>query len=190
MSGTFLLLLILAYLLGSIPFGKLVGKQHGIDIQKHGSGNIGFANVQRNLGWGPGLIVLAGDILKGFIPVLIAEHYLPAYQVFTVGVVAVAGHIFPPWLKFRGGKGIATGFGVTLALNPVFGLIAAVIYLVALSYFRKSGPSSIAASWSLPLLCLFFSPKYAWLYFALALLATWTHRTNLKALRKITVNAD
>src|SRR5258708_5216306 len=99
----FLLLVGIAYLLGSIPFGKLIGKRHGIDIQKHGSGNIGFANVRRTLGWQAGLIVLTGDILKGFIPVLIARQYLSTYQVLVVALVAMLGHIFPIWLKFNGG---------------------------------------------------------------------------------------
>jgi len=190
MSVIFLLIVIFAYLLGSIPFGKLVGKRHGVDIQKHGSGNIGFANVCRILGWRPGLIVLASDTLKGMIPVIIAMQYLPTYQVFIVGVTAIAGHIFPIWLKFKGGKGIATGLGVTLAQNPLLGLLAVIIYLVALVFFRKSGPSSVTASWSLPLLCIAISPKYTWLYFALALLVTWTHRTNLNELRKVTVSAS
>ncbi len=180
MYGTFLLLIVVAYLLGSIPFGKLVGKRHGIDIQKHGSGNIGFANVRRTLGWRPGLIVLAGDILKGLIPVIIAKHYLQPYQVFIVGIVTVIGHIFPIWLKFRGGKGIATGLGVTFALNPILGVLGAVVYLVALACFKKSAPSSILATWSLPIVCLAISPQYTWLYFCFAALVTWTHRTNIK----------
>lgn len=190
MTGAFLLLVALAYIVGSIPFGKLVGKRHGIDIQKHGSGNIGFANVRRTLGWRPGLVVLIGDILKGFIPVIIARHYLPTYQIIIVGITAVAGHIFPLWLRFKGGKGIATGLGVTLALNPILGILAAIVYLLALALFRKSGPSSVMASWSLPLLCVAISPRYTCLYIVLALLATWTHRTNLRGLRKVAINAD
>lgn len=184
--GTFLLLVGLAYLLGSIPFGKLVGKRHGIDIQKHGSGNIGFANVRRTLGWRPGLIVLAGDILKGFVPVIIATQFLPTYQVLIVGAVAVLGHIFPVWLKFKGGKGIATGLGVTLALNPLIGLAGAVVYVIALVFFKKSAPSSVIAAWSLPLFCALISPKYAWFYVALAIIASWSHRTNLKERKKPT----
>jgi glycerol-3-phosphate acyltransferase PlsY len=189
MSGTFILFLAFGYLLGSIPFGKLIGRRYGIDIQKHGSGNIGFANVRRTLGWRPGLVVLAGDVVKGFIPVMIAKQHLSTYQVLVVGISAVVGHIFPLWLKFKGGKGIATGLGVTLALSPLIGILATTIYLVALSFFRKSGPASVITAWCLPLLCLAITPKYALLYLGLALLATWTHRANLRQLR-VALNAS
>lgn len=188
--GTFLLLVASAYLFGSIPFGKLVGKRHGVDIQKHGSGNIGFANVRRTLGWRPGLIVLAGDILKGLVPVLIAKQYLPTYQILIVGIAAVLGHIFPIWLRFKGGKGVATGLGVTLALSPFIGVLGAVIYILALIFFKKSGPSSVAAAWSLPVFCVVISPKYAWFYIGLATVVTWTHRNNLKEMKKKVVHAS
>ncbi len=181
----FLALVGFAYLLGSIPFGKIVGNRRGIDIQKHGSGNIGFANAFRVLGWKPSLIVLAGDILKGLIPVLIASQQLPTYQTLIVGFAAVVGHIFPVWLGFKGGKGIATGLGVTLVLTPLVALLGAVVYLVAFSYFRKSGPSSIVAAWSLPVFCAVVSPAYVWFYVSLGLLALWTHRNNLKDFKKL-----
>jgi glycerol-3-phosphate acyltransferase PlsY len=86
MSTTFLLLIGFAYLCGSIPFGKIVGTIYGIDIQKHGSGNIGFANTVRVLGWKAGLMVLPGDVLKGTIPVLIAQHYLGFDQVLAIAL--------------------------------------------------------------------------------------------------------
>ncbi len=172
-------LTVLAYLLGSIPFGKIVGWRNGIDIQKHGSGNIGFMNVRRILGWKPGLIVLTGDVLKGFVPVLLATKYLPQNEVFIVGIAAVVGHVFPIWLKGKGGKGIATGLGVTIALNPLLGIIGGVLYLIALAYFKKSGPSSVSAAWSLPIICLAYWPSFAWLYAVLALLVSYTHRKNL-----------
>lgn len=177
--NTFGGLIVLAYVLGSIPFGKLVGWRNGIDIQKHGSGNIGFANVRRTLGWGPGLIVLTGDVLKGFLPVLLAFRYLPQNEVFLVGISAVVGHVFPIWLKGKGGKGIATGLGVTLALNPILGIIGGGLYLLALAYFKKSGPSSVSAAWSLFIICLAYWPNLAWLYAVLAILVSYTHRKNL-----------
>ena len=183
--GMFVVLVVFAYLLGSIPFGKIVGNRRGIDIQKHGSGNIGFANAFRVLGWKPSLIVLAGDILKGLIPVLIAVQSLPNYQVLIVGLAAVVGHIFPVWLGFKGGKGIATGLGVTLVLTPLVGLLGAFVYIVAFAYFRKSGPSSIVAAWSLPVFCAVISPQYTWFYVSLGFLALWTHRNNLKEIKKL-----
>ena len=189
MAGAFLLFLTLAYLLGSIPFGKLVSHHHGVDIQKHGSGNIGFANVQRTLGWKPGLVVLAADIIKGFLPVFIAKNYLTDYQIMAVALLAMLGHIFPIWLKFKGGKGIATGLGITLAINLLLGSLAVAVYLVSLAIFRKSGPSSITAAWSLPLLSLLIVNKYVWFYLLLAVIATRTHRTNLRDIRNEILHA-
>ena len=180
-----------SYLSGSIPFGKIVGKYHGIDIQKHGSGNIGFANVVRVLGWKAGPIVLIGDVCKGFIPVIIAQHYLNSYQVLAVALAAVVGHIFPIWLKFNGGKGIATGLGVTIAISPLLGALALLIYLLGIAIFRKSAPSSITAIWSLPILCLLLLPRYyALFYLCLAILATWAHRSNIQQILKGTVRVN
>jgi glycerol-3-phosphate acyltransferase PlsY len=88
-NGQFILLAIASYLLGSIPFGKIAGNFYGVDIQKKGSGNIGFANVRRVLGWKAGLAVLAGDIFKGFIPVVIAVHYLSVNQTMIVAALAL-----------------------------------------------------------------------------------------------------
>lgn len=188
---TFLLLIVVAYLSGSIPFGKLVGKFYGIDIQKHGSGNIGFANVVRVLGWKASPVVLIGDISKGFIPVIIAQYYLSTYQLLAVALAAVTGHIFPVWLKFKGGKGIATGLGVTLVISPLLGGLGLLIYLLGFARFRKSAPSSLTAIWCLPLLCLaFLSSKYALFYLGLALLATWAHRNNIQQIIKEAVRAD
>lgn len=183
--GTLLLLVGLAYLFGSIPNGKLVGEYHGIDIQKHGSGNIGFANVRRTLGLRPGLIVLAGDILKGFIPVLIAKQYLSTYQMWIVAIAAILGHIYPIWLKFKGGKGVATSLGITLPISPLLGILGILIYLTGVTFFRQSAPSSVVAGWSLPLFCLIFLPEYTFFYVGLALLATWTHRNNIRQLINI-----
>src|SRR4051812_28575572 len=104
-----LALALLGYLLGSIPFGKLLGLMRSIDIQKRGSGNIGFANAVRVLGWKMAVLVLAGDVLKGCAAVLIANQYLSQTGVLVVGVAALLGHVFPVWLHFKGGKGIATG---------------------------------------------------------------------------------
>lgn len=177
-----MLMAILGYFCGSIPFGKLVGKVYGVDIQKHGSGNIGFANTCRTLGWKPGLIVLAGDILKGFIPVFIAKDYLSGNWVFAVVIITLLGSLFPVWLKFRGGKGIATGLGITVAISPLLASAGLAVYLTCFAIFRKSAPSSIAGSFSLPFFCLIFLPDYALLYFILAMIATWTHRNNIKQL--------
>lgn len=187
---SYLTVIIFAYLCGSIPFGKIVGKFQGIDIQKQGSGNIGFANVVRVLGWQAGAIVLTGDVMKGFMPVLIAKHYLNGYQILVVALAAVAGHIFPIWLKFRGGKGVATGLGVTLALSPLLGGLGLLIYLLSFAKFRKSASASLIATWCLPLLCFAFLSRFALFYLGLALLATWAHRNNLQQMVKETARAN
>jgi glycerol-3-phosphate acyltransferase PlsY len=185
----YFILVMFAYLCGSIPFGKIVGKFSGIDIQKYGSGNIGFANVARMLGWKAGAIVLISDVGKGLIPVIIAQQYLGTYQVLAVALAAVAGHIFPVWLKFKGGKGIATGLGITLALSPGLGGLGFLAYLLCFAALKKSAPSSIIATWSLPLFCLVLSPKYALFFLGLAFLATWTHRANIRQMRKGVIRA-
>jgi glycerol-3-phosphate acyltransferase PlsY len=171
-----------AYLCGSIPFAKIVGWRHGIDIQKHGSGNIGFANTVRVLGWKAGFLVLPGDVLKGVAPVLLAQPYLELNQLLLVALAAVAGHVFPVWLKFRGGKGIATGLGVTLVIAPLVGLAGALIYALGFWRFKKSAPASLVAAWSLPILCLAYYPEYALFYLGLAVVTVWTHRMNIQAM--------
>lgn len=179
----------LAYLFGSIPFGKLVGKFYGIDIQKHGSGNIGFANVVRVLGWRAGLIVLIGDISKGLLPVIFAKPHLNSYEILAVALAAVLGHIFPIWLRFRGGKGVATGLGVTLAISPLLGACGLAVYLLGFITFRKSAQSSLTAIWCLPLLSLVILRQYALFYFGLALLGTWAHRHNIQEMIRVTADA-
>jgi len=186
----YFILIVFAYLCGSIPFGKIVGKLYGIDIQKHGSGNIGFANVVRVLGWKASPIVLLGDIGKGLLPVIIARQYLSGYQILVVALAAVAGHIFPVWLKFKGGKGIATGLGVTLVISPLIGGLGLLIYLMGFAKFRKSAPSSLIAIWCIPLLCLAFVPRDTLFYIGLASLASWAHRNNIRQIIKETARAD
>lgn len=179
----FYLLIVTAYFCGSIPFGKIIGKLYGVDIQKKGSGNIGFANVVRSLGWKAGIPVLAGDTIKGFLPVFVAMQYadINDTKILAVAFVAIIGHIFPVWLKFKGGKGIATGLGVTLAINPALGLLGVATYITALALFKKSALSSIVAAWSLPLYSLLVLPRsFSLFYFGLAILALWTHRHNIK----------
>lgn len=184
MNWTVLGFIFLAYLCGSIPFGKLAGKRRGVDIQKKGSGNTGFANAVRVLGWRTGLIVLAGDILKGFMPVLCATYYIKQDLVLAVGLAAVIGHVFPVWLKFHGGKGIATGLGVTLVIAPIAGLAVVVIYGLSVAILKNSGQASLIAACSLPLLCWIFYPSYIVFYACLAVFAIWTHRANLKSMMK------
>ena len=121
-----------AYLIGAIPFGLLLGRIAGIDVRAAGSGNIGATNVARTAGKGIGIVTLFLDAAKGALPVAIAERALGLGSVWvaSVGLATVLGHVFPLYLRFRGGKGVATALGVFLALSPVSTGLAVAAFLV------------------------------------------------------------
>lgn len=158
-------LVLASYLLGAVPFGLLVGFAKGVDVRQHGSKNIGTANVGRTLGKKWGTLTFALDMLKGFIPTLIAGFWLDAinrpntppalaWAWMLVGVASVLGHMFPPYLKFRGGKGVATGFGVVLAIFPILSipaLLSICVWAITLKISRYFGFSSCLAAISLPI---------------------------------------
>lgn len=150
MTFLHLTLIISAYLLGSIPFGVLVARSKGIDIMSVGSGNVGATNVYRTLGWGPGLLVFLLDVAKGAIPAAIS-HWLLADKpfAFLVGIFAVVGHGFSPWLKFRGGKGIATGLGALLGSSPLVACSVLGVFVLVLAISRFVSLASIVAAGSL-----------------------------------------
>jgi len=159
----FPLAIIAAYLLGSIPFGLLIAKAHGKDLRSIGSGNIGATNVSRALGrkWAYFCFVL--DVLKGLIPMLatmlIAEpdSILTLWLWLAVGCAAILGHIFPIYVKFKGGKGVATSFGVALGLWPYFTVCAlffAVTWVVVVLIWRYVSLASIAASVTIPIVLI------------------------------------
>lgn len=155
-----ILLPVIGYLLGSIPFGLVIGKMVGADVRKEGSQNIGATNVSRVLGKKLGFLTLVCDCFKSIVPMIMAATVLPESDtkeliVAVTGVMAVVGHMFPLYLKFRGGKGVATGLGVFLYLSPVAIGISLLVFIgsVALSGFVSVG--SLLASGLIPL----------WLYF-------------------------
>jgi len=180
----FYLIIILSYILGSIPFGKIVGNFKGLDIQKQGSGNIGFANSLRVMGWKPALIVLLGDMLKGYIPVFYAFDNFSLAQTAIIGLAAVAGHIFSPWLKFRGGKGVATMLGVSFVLNPLIALIATAVWIIVFLLDKTASVSSLTIAILMPILSLFLEPKLVYFYLFLLIIILFTHRTNISNLIK------
>ncbi len=173
------LLALSAYLCGSVPFGKLIAKRYGIDIQKRGSGNIGFANVLRVIGWRAALPTLALDIAKGFTPTALAVYYFDIHTGFAIGIAAIFGHLFPVWLRFKGGKGIATGLGVLLGATPVVGLIGFSVYIISSLVLRNSSRASVAAGLSVAVSGIALLPTYSWAYIALIMIALWTLRKNL-----------
>jgi len=155
-TGIDLLLIVAAYLLGAIPFGLVFSRWlTGKDPRDFGSGNIGATNASRTGGKKIGLLTLAADIIKGMIPVFIAvqingEGSANEWLIAAVAVAAFLGHIFPVYLKFKGGKGVATMFGVLLPWQPAVALIAFVIWLAAILLSRYVALASILAGISLP----------------------------------------
>lgn len=159
-----LLVLPLAYLLGSIPFGYLLVRLfRKEDIRATGSGNIGATNVVRSGAKGLGIATLVLDLLKAYAAVILAKHIAPGdwSLALAAGVLAVLGHIFPVWLRFRGGKGVASALGVFLALSPVTAACALLIFLVIAFTTRYVSLASILGAASVPLFVWHFS--HAWL---------------------------
>jgi glycerol-3-phosphate acyltransferase PlsY len=187
---------LVAYLVGSFPSGYLAGRAHGVDLRKEGSGNIGATNALRVLGKRTGYLVFAADIFKGWLSVMVAFFigtiFAPA-QTIPFGVLGaicgVVGHMFPVWLGFQGGKGIATSGGVMLALFPIevfiFGLAA---WLILFFTTRYVSIASIAAALALPIgsaIMVGFG-RCDWLRVIIAsimcVLAIWRHKSNIQRL--------
>ncbi|TVQ62894.1 MAG: glycerol-3-phosphate 1-O-acyltransferase [Phycisphaerales bacterium] len=161
-----LLAIPVAFLVGSIPFGFWIGRARGIDIRQHGSGNIGATNVGRVLGKKIGLLCFLLDVAKGLVPVLVAGwlagvlgDWSPApglaWAWLAVVLASVAGHVFCPWVGFKGGKGVATGLGALLGVYPLVTLPAAVAFafwFVLVAAFRYVGVASVVAAASVPVL--------------------------------------
>jgi glycerol-3-phosphate acyltransferase PlsY len=156
----FVILIIGAYLLGSIPFGLIIARAHGKDLRSIGSGNIGATNLSRALGRKWAYLCFILDVTKGLVPMLIATSFIsspPAvaelFLALAVGCAAVLGHIFPIYVKFRGGKGVATSFGVALGLWPYYticSLVAVGVWAVTVLIWRYVSLASIAASVAFP----------------------------------------
>jgi glycerol-3-phosphate acyltransferase PlsY len=147
-------IIIIAYLLGSIPFGYLiVRKKLGDDIRQSGSGGTGATNVSRRAGKTAGVITLVLDALKGSFAVFIAKELSPNvdWVIAAAAIAAILGHMFPVWLGFRGGKGVATGVGVFLILAPIAVLCAGVIFVTIVSLTRYVSLGSIVAAATIPL---------------------------------------
>jgi glycerol-3-phosphate acyltransferase PlsY len=199
---------LLGYLIGSVNFAVLVAKKHGVDILKEGSGNPGATNVKRVLGKGPGNLVFALDALKGFVGaglphlLLRVDPSQPAvddlyFVVCVAGFVGtLLGHCFSCFLRFKGGKGVASTIGGLLVLLPVPILIGAAVWGVVFALSRYVSLASIALGVSLPLSCwllpLFTSLKFGqpqfWFAAAIAAFNVWTHRSNIGRLLAGTEN--
>ena len=190
------ILIFTGYLIGSIPFGYLAGKLRGIDIREHGSGNIGATNVLRTLGKPIGIPVLILDVLKGVLPVLIAKHFSDQSLVYIlVAFATIMGHNYTLWLRFKGGKGIATSAG---ALIPLIALplgIAVLIWAALFFTTRYVSIASIGSAIAIPIVTVIQQSlqnewNIAMLSFTvvLAVLAVWKHRGNIRKLCNGTEN--
>jgi glycerol-3-phosphate acyltransferase PlsY len=186
------LLIAAAYLLGSIPFGLLIVKAlGGQDIRSAGSGNIGAANVARNAGWLAGILTLLFDAGKGYLAVWIAGHYTngSGRWMIAAAVAVVVGHIFPVWLGFKGGKGVATSLGAFLPISAGAVAAAGALWVLVVLFWRYSSLGSIVAATSLPaLVYLFYAPRHAPPTYMLAgtvvvsLLVVVKHQGNIRRL--------
>jgi glycerol-3-phosphate acyltransferase PlsY len=175
--------LLLGYLLGSIPFGVIFTRMAGLgDIRKVGSGNIGATNVLRTGRKGLAAATLVGDALKGTAAVLLAYAWRPELAAIA-GLGAFLGHLFPVWLRFRGGKGVATFIGILIGLKPLAALIFAAIWLGVAFATRYSSLSALVASATSPLVLWFLGePKMAGVAGVLAVLLWWKHSENIQRL--------
>jgi glycerol-3-phosphate acyltransferase PlsY len=201
------LALAFSYLIGSIPMGLIVARiAGGIDIREHGSGNIGLTNVIRTLGWGPGLVTGILDFLKGYLPIFfVMKSFTPTdfggiVTVYDITVILVAlllilGNLYPVYILFKGGKGVATGLGVMSALMGVFIFVPLAVFGLVLLLTRYVSIGSICSAIAVPLTVLFLNNHIGFtkenpsaylmlLVFAIAvaLLILWTHRTNIARL--------
>ncbi len=194
---------VVSYLLGSIPTGYLWAKARGIDIRTVGSGNIGATNVMRALGKGPGITVLAIDALKGFLPVLLAPRpevvsqlgvnqemtrHLTMMVQITCCVSVIAGHNWTCWLKFKGGKGVATSAGAMLAMLPVPLLCALAVWGIIFAASRYVSLASIAAAAALPVATWFFRRDLVWFTSIVGVVIIYKHKSNIQRLRAGTEN--
>ena len=176
-----------AFFIGSLPFGYWLGLLRGVDLRKQGSGNTGATNVGRVLGKKWGIFVFVLDLGKGWVAVALAKSVgnLTVTWAVTVGVFAVLGHVFSPWLGFRGGKGVATSAGILIGLVPWVALGVALIWLLTFQMSRTVSVASLCAATAFPLFVFWLMPEqkvFQWISIGMTVLVWFRHRDNLKRL--------
>lgn len=190
---TVALFVLAAYALGSIPTSYLVGRLHGIDLREHGSGNLGGTNAYRVMGAAAGVPVVLVDVSKGLIP----AYFFPAWDGVPIadlallyGLAAIAGHVWSVFMGFRGGKGVATGAGVLLALAPTSALIGLLVWIGVVSITRYVSVASVSAATLVPLTAWLTDEPSSTVLFcaAVAIFVWWTHRDNVRRLAAGTEN--
>ena len=185
------LLVTASYLIGALPFGLIIGKLAGTDVRKEGSGNIGATNVTRLLGKKLGAVTLCCDVLKSYLPMFVANILLKGQAHATVwvaicGLAAVVGHIFPLYLKFKGGKGVASALGMFLFLSPLAVGLALLGFLVVVWFSGFVSLGSLTAATAMPLILWFSHEPLTKIVVCLPVVALiwWKHRENIKQLRR------
>ncbi|MDH4199325.1 MAG: glycerol-3-phosphate 1-O-acyltransferase PlsY [Spirochaetia bacterium] len=185
------IIFLICYLIGSIPTAYLIGKIKNIDIRKVGSGNVGATNTARILGKKWAFLVLMADMAKGFLAVIMAKYLLSETIarniILLAGVFSVLGHIFPLWLKFKGGRGVATVCGVVIALSPYQALLAFLIFIVILYLSKFVSLASLSGAVSLPASFFMFfdfssSPAMFYFFSSLAMIIFFMHIKNIQRL--------
>lgn len=184
----YILVLAVSYLLGSIPFGLLMGKWWSkVDVREHGSGNIGMTNVLRTAGYLPALFTLVGDVGKGVVATALANRLIgnPFFSLLA-GTFAVIGHNWSLLLGFKGGKGVATIAGVLFTLRPAVAAVLLLVWIVILALFRYISLASICTALALPIILLFFGVGWAELILAIIVssFTIYRHRSNIQRLRQ------
>jgi len=183
-----ILVILISYILGSIPFGYIIGKLvKKIDIRDYGSGSIGATNTLRILGPFVASIVLIGDIGKGYFSIYLSRliSHDSIFILTIAGLAVICGHDWSLFLKFKGGKGVATTFGVILALNPMISILAAIVWVIVIITTRYASLSSISAVISIIIFTILFKQPYEYIIFSMIILilTIFRHKENIKRLK-------
>ena len=179
----YLIIIIISYLLGSIPFGFLLAKFFlNKDIRSIGSGNIGATNVLRSGNKFVGYTTLFLDILKAILPVIYVKFNYPDF-IYISSLSVFLGHVFPVWLKFKGGKGVATYVGILFSINLIYGLVFGIIWVITFLFSKYSSLSSLVGSLSIPLYLFIVNEKQIIFFVIMFVLIFYTHRENIKRLK-------
>jgi len=183
-----ILVILISYILGSIPFGYIIGKLvKKIDIRDYGSGSIGATNTLRILGPFVASIVLIGDIGKGYFSIYLSRliSHDSIFILTIAGLAVICGHDWSLFLKFKGGKGVATTFGVILALNPMISILAAIVWVIVIITTRYASLSSISAVISIIIFTILFKQPYEYIIFSIIILilTIFRHKENIKRLK-------
>jgi glycerol-3-phosphate acyltransferase PlsY len=179
-----ILVVVISYLVGSIPAGYLVARWHGVNIRRQGSGNIGATNVWRSMGTRAGLLVLAADVLKGIVAVLLGRYAIGGNAELLTALATLAGHSWPVFLGFQGGKIIATTLGVFILLDPLVMVLGLGIWVLVVVFSRYVSLGSVLAMVSLPVWMVTMSRPWTEVVFSVVVagIAVYKHLPNIRRL--------